>query len=86
MKHVLAYIKETKCYSIRYYSGAELKPIGYVDTDFADSSITWQLTNGYIFLMNILTWLEKYNNLSGYRISLTNLTWSKRGQNTSGVH
>jgi len=40
MKHVLAYIKETKYYSIRYHSGAELKPIGYVDTDFADSSIT----------------------------------------------
>jgi len=39
MKHVLAYIKETKYYSIRYHSRAELKLIGYVDTDFADRSI-----------------------------------------------
>jgi len=35
VKHVLAYIKGTLDYRITYKADSELKPTGYVDSDFA---------------------------------------------------
>ena len=53
MLHVLGYIKGTLNYRITYVqvSAGGLKPIGYVDSDYAGDPDTRQSTSGYIFLM-----------------------------------
>ena len=63
MLHVLGYIKGTLNYRITYVWGSAggLKPVGYVDSDYAGNPDTRQSTSGYIFLMagGAVSWSSK---------------------------
>ncbi|CAK5279520.1 unnamed protein product [Mycena citricolor] len=58
---VLRYIKGTIDYGIRYRVGDSLKPIGFVDSDWAGCVDTRRSTAGYIFFMGgaLVAWLAK---------------------------
>lgn len=54
LMHVLAYIKATLHYKLSYYRGTTdgLKPIGYVDADYAGDLLdTGRSTGAYVFMM-----------------------------------
>ena len=51
LKHVMGYVKGTISYGIMYQAGEGLKPIGYVDSDFAGCQSTRRSTDGNIFLV-----------------------------------
>jgi len=51
LKHILAYVKDTKHYGITYKGSSSLEPIGYVDSDYAGCRDTRWSTEGNIFLV-----------------------------------
>jgi len=51
LKHILAYVQGTKHYGITYKGGSSLKPIEYVDSNYAGYRDTRRSTKGNIFLV-----------------------------------
>jgi len=58
LKHVLTYIKGTKHYGITYKGGSSLKPIRYVDSDYASCKDTRYSTEGNVFVVagSLISW------------------------------
>lgn len=64
LMHVLAYIKATLHYSLSYHRGTTdgLKPVGYVDADYAGDLLdTGRSTGAYVFMMagGAVSWSSK---------------------------
>jgi len=51
LKHALTYIKGTKHYGITYKGNSSLKPIEYVDSDYAGCKDTRCSTEGNVFVV-----------------------------------
>lgn len=51
LKHVMAYVKGTINYGISYQAGGDLRPIGYVNSDFAGCKDSRRSTEGSIFMV-----------------------------------
>jgi hypothetical protein len=51
LKHTLAYLKGTSDYGITYQHGGDLRPFGYVDTDYAGDGDSSHSTEGHVFFV-----------------------------------
>ncbi|KAF7759957.1 hypothetical protein Agabi119p4_11652 [Agaricus bisporus var. burnettii] len=61
-RHTPAYLKETLHYGITFSRHADIRPFGYVDTDYAGDIDGSQLTEGHIFFMagGPVLWASKH--------------------------
>ncbi|WKA05320.1 hypothetical protein VitviT2T_023294 [Vitis vinifera] len=50
VKHILKYLRRTRNYML-VYSGRELIPIGYTDSDFQSDRDSWKSTSGAVFTL-----------------------------------
>ena len=51
VKHILKYLRRTRDYML-VYSGGDLNPIGYTDSDFQSDKDSRKLTSGSIFTLD----------------------------------
>ncbi|KAF7761077.1 hypothetical protein Agabi119p4_10486 [Agaricus bisporus var. burnettii] len=61
MKHTLAYVKSTTHYGITYCHDSNIKPLGYVDADYAGDTDRRRSTEGHIFFVagGPVSWASK---------------------------
>lgn len=61
MKHTLAYVKSTTHYGITYRHDSNIKPLGYVDADYAGDTDRRRSTEGHIFFVasGPVSWASK---------------------------
>jgi hypothetical protein len=59
--HILAYIRGTIHYSIRYHANTDAQPIGYCDSSFEDDLSSSKSTMGYAFKVagGLISWSSK---------------------------
>ena len=51
VKHILKYLQRTRNY-ILVYSGSDLMPVEYTDSDIQSDSDSRKSTSGYVFILN----------------------------------
>ena len=59
VKHIMKYLKRTKNYML-VYSGDELIPVGYTDSDFMSDKDSRKSTSGYVFTLGsgAISWMS----------------------------
>ncbi|KAH9656854.1 hypothetical protein KPL70_022837 [Citrus sinensis] len=59
VKHIIKYLKRTKNYML-VYSGDELIPVGYTDSDFKSNRDSRKSTSGYVFALGsgAISWMS----------------------------
>ncbi|KAH9792396.1 hypothetical protein KPL71_004098 [Citrus sinensis] len=59
VKHIIKYLKRTKNYML-VYSGDELIPVGYTDSDFMSNKDSRKSTSGYVFTLGsgAISWMS----------------------------
>ena len=59
VKHIIKYLKRTKNYML-VYSGDELIPVGYTDSDFMSDKDSRKSTSGYVFTLGsgAISWMS----------------------------
>ncbi|KAH9697830.1 hypothetical protein KPL71_023776 [Citrus sinensis] len=59
VKHIIKYLKRTKNYML-VYSGDELIPVGYTDSDFISDKDSRKSTSGYVFTLGsgAISWMS----------------------------
>ena len=59
VKHIIKYLKRTKNYLL-VYSGDELIPVGYTDSDFMSDKDSRKSTSGYVFTLGsgAISWMS----------------------------
>jgi hypothetical protein len=60
-KHVLRYLQGTVGYGLRYASSVDLSLQGYVDADWAGSTMDWKSTSNYCFTLGsvMVSWCNR---------------------------
>jgi hypothetical protein len=61
MKHVLRYLRGTVGYGLRYASSVDMSLQGYVDADWAGSTVEWNNTYGCCFTLGstMVSWCSR---------------------------
>jgi hypothetical protein len=61
LRHTLGYLKGTLHYGITYQQDGDLRPFGYVDTDYTGNVDSSQSTEGHIFFVvgGLVSWASK---------------------------